>query len=169
MELVFAPKGLLQINDARICFRNFRGQAGPFNDEGDRSFHLVIPDVETAHRLLDDKNRYGASWNVKIKEPQEEGAAPFIHMPVKVKFTERSAPKVYLISGDNRIELNEDTIGMLDDIEIRSVDLDIRPYDGEARGQAFRSAYLQSIWVVQEVDRFAARIASMNEDNDGNY
>lgn len=169
MELTFAPKGLLQINDARICFKNFRGEAGPYNDEGDRSFHLIIPDIETAHALLDDKNKYGASWNVKIKEPQEEGMAPFIHMPVKVKYTDRSAPKVYLISGDSQIELNEDTVGMIDDIDIRSVDLDIRPYDGEARGQAFRSAYLQSIWVVQEVDRFAARIASMRDERDNNY
>ena len=90
-------------------------------------------------------------------------------MQVNVKYTDRSAPKVYLISGDSQIELNEDTVGMIDDIDIRSVDLDIRPYDGEARGQAFRSAYLQSIWVVQEVDRFAARIASMRDERDNNY
>lgn len=157
MELVFAPKNMLQINDARICFRNFRGEAGLYNNEGDRSFHLVIPDMETAQELLQDVNKFGASWNVKIKQPREEGDAPFIHMPVKVKYTDRSAPKIYLISGENKIEITEETVGMLDDIDIRSIDLDIRPYDGEARGSAFRSAYLQSMWVVQEVDRFASR------------
>ena len=26
MHLTFAPKGILQIDDARICFRNFRGE-----------------------------------------------------------------------------------------------------------------------------------------------
>ena len=157
MELTFAPKNILQINDARIIFRNFRGEAGPYNNEGDRSFHLVIPDMETAQELLQDVNKLGAAWNVKIKQPREEGEAPFIHMPVKVKYTDRSAPKIYLISGENKIEITEETVGMLDDIDIRSVDLDIRPFDGEARGNAFRAAYLQGMWIVQEVDRFASR------------
>lgn len=158
MELTFAPRGVLQINDARICFRNFRGEAGPYNDEGDRSFHLIIPDMEIAQALLDDKNKFGASWNIKIKEPQQEGDAPFIHMPVKVKYTENSKPNVYLISGNNKVELTEDTIGMLDRIDIAHIDLDIRPFDGEARGHAFRAAYLQGIWVVQNVtNRFESR------------
>lgn len=157
MELVFAPKNMLQINDARICFRNFRGEAGTYNNEGDRSFHLIIPNMEIANELLQDINKLGAAWNVKIKQPREEGESPFIHMPVKVKYTDRSCPKIYLISGENKIEITEETVGMLDDIDIRSIDMDIRPFDGEARGNAFRAAYLQSMWVVQEVDRFASR------------
>lgn len=57
MELTFAPKGVLQINDARICFRNFKGAAGRFNAEGVRSFSLIIPDQETADALINDLNR----------------------------------------------------------------------------------------------------------------
>ena len=64
-----------------------------------------------------------------------------------------------MISGKNRVELNEETIGMLDDIDIKSVDMDIRPFDGEGRFGAFRAAYLQSIYITQNVDRFAARFA----------
>lgn len=30
MELVFAPRGILQINDAKIMFRNFRGEGDKF-------------------------------------------------------------------------------------------------------------------------------------------
>ena len=48
---------------------------------------------------------------------------------------------------------------MLDSIDIRSVDLDITPYDGEGMYGPYRKAYLKSIWVYQEVDRFAARYA----------
>lgn len=159
MELVFAPKNILQIDDARICFRNFRGEESMYNAKGNRSFSLVIPNEEIADALMNDKNEFGVGWNVKIKAPREEGEAPFIHLPVKVKYTDRSQPRVYLISGKNRIELDEETIGMLDDIDIRSVDLDIRPYDGEGRFGPHRTAYLQSIYVTQEVDRFAARFA----------
>jgi hypothetical protein len=48
---------------------------------------------------------------------------------------------------------------MLDHIDIQSVDLDIRPYDGEGRFGAHRTAYLQSIYVVQNIDRHEARFA----------
>lgn len=48
---------------------------------------------------------------------------------------------------------------MLDDIDIASVSLDIRPYDSEVNGQYYRTAYLQSMKVVQNIDRFAAEYA----------
>lgn len=159
MELTFAPRGILQIDNARICFRNFRGEETMYNAKDNRSFSIVIPNEEMADELKNDLNEYGVGWNVKIRAPREEGEMPFMHLPVKVKYTDRSAPKVYLISGRNRVELNEDTIGMLDDIDIKSVDMDIRPYDGEGRFGPHRTAYLQSIYVTQEIDRFAARFA----------
>ena len=159
MKLVFAPRNVLQIDDARICFRNFKGEKRDFNNEGDRSFSLIIPNEELANELRNNKNQYGVGWNVKIKAPRNDGEMPFIHLPVKVKYTDRSQPRVYLISGRNKVELNEDSIGMLDDIAIRSVDLDIRPYDGEGRFGPHRTAYLVAIYVTQEIDRFAARFA----------
>lgn len=158
MELTFVPRGVLQIDDARIIFRNFRGEGGKFNKEGDRNFALIIPDQEMAEALQEDANKFGAGWNVKIKPPREEGDEPFIYLPVKVKFNDRG-PLIYLQSGKNRVKLDEESVAMLDDIDIRSVDLDIRPYDDEINGKPFRAAYLQSMCVVQEIDRFAARFA----------
>ena len=159
MELVFAPRHVLQIDNASICFKNFRGEGGKFNKEGDRNFALIIPDEEMAEALQNDTNQYGASWNVKIKPPREEGDTPFIYLPVKVKFNDKG-PMVYLQSGRNRIKLDQDSISMLDDIDIASVDLDIRPYDNEINGRSFRAAYLQSMCVTQDIDRFAERFAS---------
>ena len=172
MEVTFAPRNVLEINDARIIFRNFRGEGGKFNKEGDRNFALVIAggtldngfnrteltSEEMAEALINDENRFGVGWNVKIKAPREEGDDPFIYLPVKVKFNDRG-PSVYLQSGRNRTGLTEDTVSILDDIDILNVDLDIRPYDDEINGKPFRSAYLQSILVRQEIDRFAARFA----------
>lgn len=172
MEITFAPRNMLQINHARIIFRNFKGRETAFNAEGARNFSLVISGgtldkgngpvevsaEEMAEALQNDVNEDGAGWNVKIKAPREAGDEPFMHLPVKLSYKGRG-PKVYLKSGANTIPLTEETIGMLDDIDIANVDLDIRPYDNTTGGAPHRTAYLQSIWVEQELDRFASRFA----------
>lgn len=152
MELTFAPRGILQIDDARIAFRNFRGEGDKYNREGDRNFALIIPTEDLADRL--DKE----GWNVKIRDPKEEGDLPFMYLPVKVKFNDRG-PQVYLRTGDAVNRLDEESVDILDDIDILGVNLDIRPYDWEVNGKTGRTAYLQSIEVIQEIDRFAARYA----------
>ncbi len=50
-------------------------------------------------------------------------------------------------------------VSIVDEIDIRSVNLDVRPYDWEVNGKTGRTAYLQSMEVIQEIDRFAARYA----------
>ena len=153
MEIIFAPRDILQINNARIVYKNFSGKPSAFNREGDRNFSLVIPNIEIADALKDK------GWNIKIKPPREEGDEPFITMPVKIKFNDRG-PRVYLqnsLEGRNRVMLDEDAVGMLDHVDIINVDLDIRPFDWEVQGKTGRTAYLQSICVTQEVDRFLDR------------
>ena len=153
MHITFAPKDILQIDDARIIYRNFAGVGSKFNREGDRNFAVVIPNKDMADDLL---NR---GWNVKIKPPRDEDDEPFMFLPVKIKFNDRG-PNVYLRSGSRDVKLNEDTIECLDNIDILSVDLDIRPYNWEVNGKTGRTAYLHAIHVTQEVDRFADRFAS---------
>ena len=149
MKVTFAPRGILQIDDARIIYRNFSGEGSKFNREGDRNFSLIIPDQELADKLV------AQGWNVKIREPREEGDDPFIHLPVKVKFNDRG-PNVYLQSGGRRVKLDEESISCLDNVDIVNVDMDIRPYDWEVDGKTGRTAYLHSMCVTQEVDRFAS-------------
>lgn len=151
-------KNILQIDDARITFKNFEGRGDKYNREGDRNFALVIDDQDIADALLDDKNEFGVAWNVHIKPPREEGDSPFMYLPVKVKFNKRG-PIIWLVSGNRRVRLEEDDVDILDQIDIRSVSMDIRSYDDEVNGKAFRAAYLQSMEVVQEIDRFSARYA----------
>ena len=149
MEITFAPKGILQIDNARIIFRNFSGIGSKFKREGDRDFSLIIPNQEIADRLIAD------GWNVKIKPPRDEDEDPFMLMKVKVKFNDRG-PIVYLKTGNRQNRLDEETIGLLDSIDILSVDMDIRPYDWEVSGKTGRTAYLQSMRVHQGItDRFA--------------
>ena len=158
-ELTIIPgRDILQINNARIRFKNFKGEGSMYNAEGDRNFSLVIPDEDVKEALESNVNEFGKGWNVKIRPPRNEEEDALMHLKVNVKYTERSAPNVYLVSGKNRVKLTEETIGMLDDIRIEKVDLDIRPYDGESRFGPFRAAYLQSMKVYQDLtgDRFAS-------------
>ena len=156
MEITFAPRGILQIDDARIVYRNFSGAPSKFNREGDRNFAVVIETQEQADALIEE------GWNVKIKAPRDEGEDPFIYLPVKIKFNDRG-PSVYLKSGKAMRKLGEDTVDVLDNVDILSVSMDLRPYDWEVNGKSGRTAYLQSINVTQEVDRFADMYAEVND------
>lgn len=152
MHITFAPRGILQIDDARIVYRNFSGAGSKFNREGDRNFAVVIPEQEMADALIAE------GWNVKIKPPRDEDDTPFMYLPVKIKFNDRG-PNCYLATGTRMNRLDEESICCLDDVDILSVDMDIRPYDWDVNGKIGRTAYLASIKVTQEVDRFASRFA----------
>ena len=152
MHVTIAPRGILQIDDARLIYRNFTGAGSKFNREGDRNFAVVIPDKETADALVEE------GYNVKIKPPRDADDEPFMYLPVKIKFNDRG-PNVFLETGKAKNRLSEDTISCLDNVDILSADLDIRPYDWEVNGKEGRTAYLQSMHVVQRVDRIAARFA----------
>lgn len=159
MRITYAPRDILQIDDARIIYRNFAGRGDKYNREGDRNFAVVIPDEEMANELTN------LGWNIKIKPPREDGDTPFMYLPVKVKFNDRG-PTVYLKTGNVQNRLDEESVGLLDNIDIIGADLDIRPYDwiiqeGTPNEKSGRSAYLQSIRVIQDVDRFAG--------DDGNF
>ena len=81
-----------------------------------------------------------------------------MYLPVKVKFNDRG-PNIYLRTGSRQVKLDKVSIDCLDNIDISSVDLDIRPYNWEVNGKTGMTAYLQGMEVVQEVDRFVERLA----------
>lgn len=164
MKITYAPRGILQIDDAQIKFPNFEGRASKYNREGDRDFLLVIESPEDADRLVN------LGWNVKIKDARVEGERPYMQMKVKVKYNKNPktgvtrGPSAYLVNGRGRpVELTDETIGILDHIDILSVDMDICPHDWERDGETGRTAYLQSIHVTQRADRFAARYSDDKE------
>lgn len=175
MNVTIGPRGVLEITDARLIFKNFRGLQTDFNDEGDRNFCVLISggifddgrdvyelDAEgMADALKAQENRFGIGWNVKVKVPKNPDSSPYHFLKVKVNFNDRG-PRVYVRTSERARPrmLDEETVGMLDRIDILSTDLTIRPFDGEARMGAYRSAYLQSIDVLQDIDHIAARYAA---------
>ena len=145
MEINVNAKGVLEINNARIVFRNFAGAPSKFNREGDRNFGLIIDDAAIAEQLRQD------GWNVKAKGDPED---PYYFMTVKVKFNSYG-PYAQMVSNGVATVLGEETIATLDNIDIEKVDLDVRPYDWEMNGRTGRTAYLSAISVTCRSNRFA--------------
>lgn len=145
----------LIMENAKIRFRNFAGRPDEYTREGDRSFALVIEDEDLANKLRED------GWNVKMRLPKEEGAEPWYYLKVKVNF-DGIPPKIVEVTSRNRVALNEDTVGILDTAELKSVDVEVSPYHWEIGGRSGITAYLKTMYATIEEDPFAAKY-SMTE------
>ncbi len=137
--------GYVTIENAEILFRNFEGREGKFNTAGNRNFSVIIEDKDLAERLSAE------GWNVRILKPRNEDDEPRYYMQVVVKYGARP-PKITLITGNKREELDEETVECLDYLDIRSVDLTVRPYNWEMGGQTGIKAYLKNMYVTVEED-----------------
>ena len=149
MNINIGPRGTLEIDNARIIFRNLEGRGGLYNREGDRSFALVVPDEDARDALIEQ------GYNVKTKAPRDEDEEPHKNQTIKVKPNGRG-PRIYLVSGRSKRELPEESWGLIDQISIANVSLDIHAYDWNVNGKSGRSAYLAAMEVTQNIDRFAA-------------
>lgn len=151
------------LENARILFRNFSGLEGKYNKEGDRNFGVLIPG-HLARELEKD------GWNVKWLEPREEGDPENAFLRVSVAFNKgkkKTGPRVILISSEGRTKLTDETIDLLDDVDIMTTDMIIRPYRWEVNGKTGTKAYLQSMFVTIEespLDRKYSKVGASSDD-----
>lgn len=140
-----------------VMFRNFSGRKTDFNEEGDRNFCVAINDVEVANEMNEE------GWNIKILEAREEGGLPTHFIKVNVRMDSMYPPQVHLVSGNNIIDLDEESISLLDTVDIKSADVIFRPFTWEdRRTKEIRiSAYLEELWIVQEENKYAKKYANM--------
>ena len=150
----------ITIENARIIFRNLSGKPDKFNTQGGkRGFSVVIDDPKFAKELIKE------GWNVKTFKPKDdEEGEPGHFLPVKVLYSERSNPHIYLCTKRSKTMLNEDTISSLDYAEISSVDIVIRPYEYDVRGQKGVAAYVKTMYVNIVEDEFADKYSFEEEE-----
>lgn len=153
-----------RLEDVRLLFRNFSGKEGQFNAKGDRNTNVTVP-TEQAIRM----ERLG--WAIKWLEPREEGDERQAILKVKLKMDGGGKPpRVVMISqganGDRRNNLDEDGVSILDWATIRHVDMKIRPYEWDIRGQQGVTAYIESIYVTIEMDELEEKYADIPEAGD---
>ena len=152
----------LEIENARIGFRNFAGEARQYNNAGRRNFSVFLP-VDDAQKLLSD------GWNVKFLKPRDEEDDPQAHIPVEVSFR-NFPPKILMITKSGRrkktTELNEDSVNVLDWAEIESVDVILRPYEWAVNGKEGVKAYLKTMYITIVEDQFAAKYEDVQETFD---
>lgn len=146
----------INIEGAKLVYRNFSGKVSDRNRDGNRGFAVLLND-ELAEHLKDD------GWNVKYMKSNPDGyCQPYLN--VKVRF-DNFPPIATMINYAGKVRLDEHNIGELDYCMIKNADVIIRPYNYPASNNrpAGVSAYLKAIYVTIQDDPFAKKYADIPE------
>lgn len=151
----------LTIEDAELRFKNFSGRQGRYNAEGNRNF-CVLLNPDDAQSLINE------GWNIRFLQPRDPEEEPVPYMQIKVAYSDRSKPVVWLVSEINgepvkKNKLGENEIDILDWAEIKHVDMVIRPYNYDVNGKKGIKGYLKSMYVTIAEDPFASRYLDVPE------
>jgi len=146
----------INISNAKFIFyTNFKGAAGPYNNEGERNFNVIL-EGDALQQALD----YG--MNVKTTKPRD-GYEPVSYIKVNIGYKYR-APIAMLINSQVKRNLTEQTIGLLDDYEYSNVDIVIRPNRWRRpNGETGVNAYLQAIYATVVEDPFVSKYYDIPE------
>ena len=145
----------INIEGAIVIWKNFSGERDKFNP-GKRGFSVVIDDTVMADELRNE------GWNVKDR-PLQEGADPSEQewtLPVKLNMNRYT--QVWLIVGNHKTLLDENTVAQLDVVDIVNCDISIRPYEWEMGGRTGITAYVDSMYVTIRENKFAEKYADLD-------
>lgn len=145
----------INIEGAMIIWKNFSGERDKFNP-GKRGFSVVIDDAVMADELRQE------GWNVKDRPLQEGADDSEQEWTLPVKLNMNRYTQVWLIVGNHKTLLDEDTVSQLDVVDIVNCDISIRPYEWEMNGCTGITAYVDSMYVTIRENKFAEKYADLD-------
>lgn len=150
--------GNISIENARILFRNFAGKESKFNAKGKRNFCLLL-DSDVAEELKD------IGWNVKYLNPRDPEDPPQAYIQVAVAF-DNFPPNIWMITGNKKTKLDEDTVSALDYAEIENIDIIVRPYTWEVNGKGGIKAYVKNMYVTIVENEFEKKYQGFEDEGE---
>lgn len=142
-----AERNTVLFENAEIIFRNFAGKEGQYNKEGDRNFCIILPEDLAAQMDAD-------GWNIKRLKPRPGEDQGNCYLQVSVGFKIRP-PRVVVVTSQGRVDVSEEEMELLDWVDIKKVDLVIRPYHWGPIGPEKKTgtkAYLKSLFITIDED-----------------
>lgn len=150
--------GNISIENARILFRNFAGKESKFNAKGKRNFCLLL-DSDVAEELKD------VGWNVKYLNPRDPEDPPQAYIQVAVAF-DNFPPNIWMITGNKKTKLDEDTVSVLDYAEIENIDIIVRPYTWEVNDKGGIKAYVKNMYVTIVENEFEKKYQGFEDEGE---
>lgn len=161
----------IALDDTRFIFTtNFSGD--PKRDrfgDGRRKANIIIPSEQQAKELTK------AGFKVRQTKPPEDAGldwVPEYYILAQVKYRKNNGeavkypPNVYLVTpGNDPVLLNEETIGCLDQIRVKNVNVILNPHEYDGANGSGLSLYVRTLYVEQDMDDdpYAARYRRQNE------
>lgn len=139
----------INIENAKLVFRNFAGKAGQYNPEGNRNF-CVLLETKIAEELISN------GWNIKWLLPRDPEESKQAYFQVKVTYN-KFPPHIILVTNKGKTLLTEDSISLLDWAEIDNADLIVNPYNWEVNGKKGVKAYLKSLYITLKAEDFEGK------------
>lgn len=145
--LKYSDKQII-ITDCKIIYTNFEGREDQYNKNGNRTFDILLEN-EDADILA--KEGYNIKYPLNEEGERDYERSPRLRASVSYKLYE---PKVYIINGEQKTKLTEETVGTLDNVDIEYCDIVLTPYHWESNFGKGIKPYLKSLYAVIEFDPF---------------
>lgn len=151
----------LTLEERRILFRNFAGEPDRFDPKGGKRTFSVVLEVDEGEQMKAD------GWNIKFREPREEGDPAIATLKVNVKYGGKGRPpRVVLVTSRGKTDLDESMIDLLDWADIITADMILRAWHYDINGSQGIAAYLVSLWVTIKEDALELKYADIPDASD---
>lgn len=165
--MVYENERLEHATIGRGTFRNFSGAKTEVNRTGRRTFTVFLPQSVADYME-------GAGWYIRHKPPYREGDDPQNLFDIEVSYDTKEGkfpkPMVKLVSWDGiKTILDEETIGMLDTVDIADATIEVRPYNWNVNEKSGCKAYLQELEVTAKPPRRALNASMVNTGDEDEF